>query len=172
MNQPMLPALWYRRFTYLQFSNVLGYSLCYGLTTAMDTLCSQAVTGSSDRRYAGIILQRSILINTTLMIPVVFLWIFASPILQALGQDPKLSDMAGSFILYLLPAVPANLIWNALAKFLQAQGKMNPPFYILMCTFPLNVLLQYLLTWYEPTSIGYLGAPLGVQSRIGWPCLD
>ncbi|KAI9143277.1 mate-domain-containing protein [Paraphysoderma sedebokerense] len=145
----------------VMFSNVLGYSICFGLTTALDTLCSQAVTGSQDKRYAGIILQRSIIINLLVIAPIVFIWLNASPLLQVLGQDPVLSDMSGTFLIYLLPSLFPNIIFNAVSKFLQAQGLMEAPFYVLFFTFPINLVLQYLFTWYEPTAIGFYGAPIG-----------
>jgi MATE family multidrug resistance protein len=55
-------------------SNVLGFSICFGLASALDTLASQAVTGASDVRRVGIYLQRSLVINFLLAIPIVGIW--------------------------------------------------------------------------------------------------
>ena len=69
------------------FANVTGFTLVSGLSSALETLCSQAITGASDKKVAGIILQRGIILNTIMVIPLTSLWIFSEDILLALGQS-------------------------------------------------------------------------------------
>ncbi|KAJ3358412.1 hypothetical protein GGF32_000432 [Allomyces javanicus] len=146
----------------VMFSNVLGFSICFGLSTALDTLASQAVTGSANPRQAGIFLQRAILINVLLAIPISVVWIFAEPLLVLLGQEPELAYMAGNYIKLMLPGLVPNIITNCIAKFLQAQGLMDAQMLVMLAVFPINVALQYFLVYFpSPFQIGFYGAPLG-----------
>ena len=113
------------------------------MATAMDTLCSQAATiefeaisdndtdnekdnGEGKRirgnPLVGIILQRGILIEMLLCIPIFILWAFSEPLLIALGQDPELSALASLLIKWTMPGLVPFMIFECLKKYLQAQG--------------------------------------------------
>jgi len=104
------------------FCNVTGFSLGQGLASALDTLCSQAFTGSSDPHALGKHLQRSIVLMFLLSVPISFLWMYLSPVLQLLGQDPILSDMAQTIARYLIPGFLPYLISDCMKRYMQGQA--------------------------------------------------
>jgi MATE family multidrug resistance protein len=80
------------------FVNVSAWSIAYGTTTALDTLCSQAWTGSKDKTIIGVYLQRAYLILALLFIPIAMVWWHATPIMLSFNQDPELAEFAGNKI--------------------------------------------------------------------------
>ena len=127
------------------FANVTGISLVIGMSTALDTLCSQAHTGSSDPHALGKHLQRGFLIVLLVCIPVVFLWCNTTELLVFAGQDAKLADLSGQYLIHLIPGLFPIAIAECLKRYLQSQAIMNAPLFILIILSPVNVLLQYLL---------------------------
>ncbi|KAI9320209.1 mate-domain-containing protein [Dichotomocladium elegans] len=142
------------------FANVSAWSVAFGTATALDTLCSQAWTGARDKTLVGVHLQRALLILSLLLLPVAVVWWNATRILLALDQEPELAHKAGLFLRCLLLGVPAFVGFEAIKKYLQAQGIMQASTYVLMIASPLNFCLNYLLVHWEPISIGFIGAPL------------
>jgi MATE family multidrug resistance protein len=145
------------------FANVTGFSLVVGMTSALDTLCSQAHTGSSDPHALGKHLQRSFLIVILVCIPVAFLWSNTSSLLILVGQDPKLATLSGQFLVHLIPGLLPISIAECLKRYLQAQAIMKAPLFILIFLSPVNVLLQYLFVFNPSTAIGFLGAPIALS---------
>ncbi|KAI9179181.1 ethionine resistance protein [Blastocladiella emersonii ATCC 22665] len=140
------------------FSNVVGFSICFGIATALDTLAAQAVTGSKNPRQAGIFLQRAILINSVIAIPLTVAWFCAEPLLILVGQDRELSRMAGQYIRVLWIGLLPMIISNCVAKFLIAQGIMQVQFLVSLITVPVNVGLGYFLTFVDsPLRLGFYG---------------
>ncbi|KAG0183400.1 hypothetical protein DFQ28_008889 [Apophysomyces sp. BC1034] len=133
------------------FATVSAFSVSYGATTALDTLCSQAWTGARDKTLLGIHLQRALLILALIMMPIAFTWWHSESILLLLNQDPELAHLAGA---------PANVAFEAVKKFLQAQGIMQASTYCLLIASPFNMVLNYTLVYREPFQLGFIGAPL------------
>lgn len=77
-------------------SSVTAFSITYGASSALDTLCSQAWTGARDKTLLGIYLQRAILILGVIYIPITILWLNATPLLRFLKQDPEIASYAGT----------------------------------------------------------------------------
>ena len=71
----------------ISFINVTATSVCQGLSTAAETLCSQAY-GHKSFKKVGIVLQRGILILFLVMLPVWGFWLNADSVLLALHQPP------------------------------------------------------------------------------------
>ncbi|KAI9187866.1 ethionine resistance protein [Blastocladiella emersonii ATCC 22665] len=146
----------------VMYTNVLGYSFTLGLTTALDTLASQAMTGASNPRQAGVFLQRAILINLAMTLPIAVLWLFAEPLLLLVGQEPDLCHLAGSYIRYLLPSLFPSVVANGIAKYLQAQQLMKAQLLVSSVVLPVNAALQYFFVYVDsPFRMGYYGAAAG-----------
>lgn len=77
------------------FVNVSAWSIAYGTTTALDTLCSQGWTGAKDRTIIGVHLQRAYLVLALLFIPIACVWWNATSIMLSFDQDPELAEFAG-----------------------------------------------------------------------------
>ncbi|KAG5460980.1 MAG: multi antimicrobial extrusion protein, partial [Olpidium bornovanus] len=132
------------------FAGVTGYSVIFGLATALDTLCAQAVTGSDNQYAAGIWLQRGLCILSFCLIPVVVLWLHTEDLLLLVKQEPQLAALSGVYMRYLLPGLLPILVFECLKKFLQSQGIYNASTMILLVVCPINALLNYILVWRSP----------------------
>jgi len=141
-------------------ATVTGFSVMTGASLALDTLLSQAFTGASDVTMVGLQLQRSLVIMGLLMAPVSILWWYAEQVFLILGQHPVVAQKAAIFVRMMIPTAPAFGIFEALKKFLQAQGIFGAGTYMLLIGAPLNLILNYVLVWSPKFSLGYIGGPL------------
>jgi MATE family multidrug resistance protein len=110
-------------FAYM-FAMATGWLIALGGTTAIDTLASATFTGSKNPHDLGIILQRAFIVLFIFYIPVVLIWGFAEPIFEALGQEAYLAHDAARFLAILVPGGLGYIYFEALKKFLQAQGTL------------------------------------------------
>ncbi|KAI9327583.1 putative MATE efflux family protein subfamily [Zopfochytrium polystomum] len=145
------------------FAMVTAWVMALGSATALDTLCSQAWTGASDKTKVGVHLQRAIWIMSLMFLPIAVLWWNVEPVLLLLGQDPELSAMTAQFLRWLILGAPGYIYFEATKKFLQAQGIMHAGTYVLMIASPVNVLLNYVLVWHESYGLGFIGAPIATS---------
>ncbi|CAG8497508.1 14035_t:CDS:2, partial [Ambispora leptoticha] len=118
------------------YAAVTGWSVAMGAASALDTLCSQAWT-SGNPRMVGVYLQRSIIIILLGFCPIAITWWEANNILVLLGQDKELAQKAGI---------------------------MKAGTYVLIVCSITNALLNYALVWYEPISLGFIGAPVATST--------
>ena len=109
-------------FSYM-FATSTGWLIALGGTTALDTLCSSAFTGSRDPHNLGVLLQRAFIILGAFYVPVAILWFFAEPVFKALGQGDQLSRDSARFLWCLIPGGLGYIYFECMKKFLQAQGK-------------------------------------------------
>ena len=108
-------------FSYM-FAMATAWLIALGGTTAIDTLASASFTGSKDRHDLGVILQRSLIVLTAFYIPVALLWVFSEPVFQALGQEDYIARDSAKFLTVLVPGGLGYIFFEALKKYLQAQG--------------------------------------------------
>ena len=108
-------------FSYM-FAMCSAWLIALGGTTALDTLASSSFTGSSNKHDLGVLLQRGFVVLGLFYIPVCVLWLFSEPIFKALGQDPQLSHDSSKFLSCLIPGGLGYIYFEALKKYLQAQG--------------------------------------------------
>ena len=162
-------------FSYM-FAMATAWLIALGGTTAIDTIGSTSFTGSKNPHDLGVILQRAFIILGLFYIPVAILWIFSEPVLLALGQDAQISRDSAKFLSCLIPGGIGYIYFEALKKYLQAQGTfstpallcypfsnwlseiMRPGTYVLLITSPLNAGLNFLLVY--TFKWGLLGAPI------------
>jgi MATE family multidrug resistance protein len=109
-------------FSYM-FAMATGWLIALGGTTAIDTLASASFTGSKNRHDLGIILQRSFVVLTLFYVPVAILWIFSEPLFRALGQEEYIARDSARFLSVLAPGGLGYIYFEAMKKYLQAQGK-------------------------------------------------
>jgi MATE family multidrug resistance protein len=146
----------------VMYTNVCGFSIIVGLSTAMDTLGSQAYTGSNDKHVLGRIVQRGLVVMLLLTIPIAALFWNAEKILLAFSQDPGIAKMSGSYVRKVMPTLFPIVVSEAVKRFLQSQGIMVAGTYTallsLLLTFPLCSLLvgKRFPDW----SMGFDGAPI------------
>ncbi|RAK88774.1 MATE efflux family protein subfamily [Aspergillus costaricaensis CBS 115574] len=141
----------------LMFAMVTAWMIALGGTTALDTLASSTFTGSSNKHDLGILLQRAFFVLGLFYVPVAMLWAFSEPVFLLLGQDPQLSRDSARFLTCLIPGGLGYIYFEAMKKYLQAQGIMRPGTYVLLITVPFNAFLNYLFCY--AFHMGLLGAP-------------
>ncbi|CAG8528697.1 14937_t:CDS:2 [Acaulospora morrowiae] len=144
------------------YASITCWSICYGTITALDTLCPQGYT-SGNPKMVGVYTQRSILIMMLEFIPIGIIWWVAEDVLISLGQEIELSKLAALYLRYSLWGVPPCLIFWCLEKFLQGQGIMKATTQVLLICCPANLILNYVLVWWEPIALGFVGAPIATS---------
>ena len=140
--------------------NVTGSCIAQGCATALDTLCSQAYTGSSDTTALGKHLQRGLIVSFIFCIPISLLWLNAEIVFLFLGQSPVIAKLAGTYCRWSIPGLYPMFINECLRRYLQSQGIMKPGMYVTFVSAILAVSLQWALVWSDQYSIGYVGGPL------------
>lgn len=108
-------------FSYM-FAMATGWLIALGGTTAIDTLASAAFSGGHNPYELGIILQRAFVVLAAFYVPVVVLWFASEPLLLALGQEAYLARDASRFLMVLSPGGLGYIYFEAMKKYLQAQG--------------------------------------------------
>ncbi|GHP06046.1 hypothetical protein PPROV_000479300 [Pycnococcus provasolii] len=150
----------------ISFSNVSGLSLVIGVSFALETLVSHA---NGAKRFAdcGVHLQRSFVTCFAIMVLVSTFWLLGPRIFLALGQPAKVSELAGIYLIWLMPAVWGQAISNSIQRFLQAQGDFTPLLVLSMPLFAIQLALLYVLA--KPSAMGYKGAAMAsnITSWVG-----
>lgn len=108
-------------FSYM-FAMSTAWLIGLGGTTALDTLCSSAFTGSHDPHELGILLQRAFITLGGMYVPIIIIWGFSEPIFKALGQSDQLSHDSARFLWCLIPGGLGYIYFECMKKYLQAQG--------------------------------------------------
>ncbi|CAN1313000.1 Protein DETOXIFICATION 29 [Linum perenne] len=127
-------------------SVIAGFSfgVMLGMGSALETLCGQAY-GAKQLDMLGIYMQRSWVILTSTAIILSFLYIFAGPFLELIGQKPEISRAAGTFSIWMIPQLFAYAANFPIAKFLQAQSKIMAMALISTAALVLHTFFSWLL---------------------------
>ncbi|KAG6382597.1 hypothetical protein SASPL_157733 [Salvia splendens] len=123
------------------FGFVLGIQL--GMVGGVGTLCGQAY-GAKQYEKLGIYLQQSCIILLVVCILVTPLFVFAAPVLKALGQDHSIADMAGDVAPWFIAVVFLYGAMYGCNAYLQSQSKN----FILSCYAIVSLLVHVLLSWF------------------------
>ncbi|KAJ3214922.1 hypothetical protein HK099_006610 [Clydaea vesicula] len=139
------------------WANVTGFSIGIGAASALDTLCSQAHTGSTDKFALGKHLQRSLTVMTIISIFISIFWYFFTERLLILtGQEPDIARLSTIYICWLIPGLIPNLFYECIKRYLQCQKIMSGVLFVIILASPLNMFLQWFLVW-GPLSLGFIG---------------
>ncbi|XAR65109.1 hypothetical protein NMG60_11009086 [Bertholletia excelsa] len=124
-----------------------AFGALMGMGSALETLCGQAF-GAGKLDMLGIYMQRSwVILNATSLV-LMFIYIFAEPILKLIGQTPEISEAAGVLSIWMIPQLFAYAMVFPLAKFLQAQSKMVAMAVIAAVALVLHTFFSWLLMLY------------------------
>jgi len=154
--------------TAVVFMNMVAVSVGFGLSSALDTLCSQAHGGaasskgsspqhsSSTSSIMSVYFKTSVVVCISWSLVVAVIFCYSEDILLALNQPPAVSHFTSIFLWYLLPGVPFLLVYNAMSRVMQAQNVAQPQFYVSVVANLVHVALGYYLVFH--TEWGWLGA--------------
>lgn len=112
-------------FSYM-FAMSSAWLIGLGGSTALDTLASSSYTGSKNPHDLGILLQRGFIVLTAFYIPVAILWACSAPVFRLLGQEEYICVDSAKFLTALIPGGLGYIYFEAMKKYLQAQGS-HPP---------------------------------------------
>ena len=127
----------------ISFGNVTGTSIVIGISSGMDTLCSQAY-GGKNYHLVGVYFQRAGLLLLLVCFPIWALWLNAESLLILLHQDAGVAAVAGKYLRILCVAKPAVIIFTISEKFLQTQNVVNPTIFITVVGNAVNICSHYL----------------------------
>ncbi|ORY95282.1 mate-domain-containing protein [Syncephalastrum racemosum] len=165
---------------------ITSQSFAIGITSALDTLCSQAWTGSTDKGLTGLYLQRASAILFALCAVISVFWWSAGPFLEWMGQEHAVAQGAETYLRYTLIGQMCLMGFEALKRYLQAQGATQAAPAVLCVVTPIHLYLSIQLAG----AYGLIGACvatclgsmvmlslLGVYTHIarregwsGWSC--
>lgn len=69
----------------------------------------------------GIVMQRAILIDFCIVVPILLVWLHISPLLTALGQDARIADLAGKLLVWGSPQLLLTAVGVGVEKFQTSQ---------------------------------------------------
>ena len=75
----------------------LALYIIMGMNGALETLVAQAY-GADQLVLCGVYLNRARVINTIVILPLIFVLIFTKPLLSALGQQEEVVEHASSYV--------------------------------------------------------------------------
>jgi MATE family multidrug resistance protein len=145
----------------LMWVNITAQSLFVGSQFGLGALSAQAF-GARNHRRVGLLLQRQLLMNWVLCVPIACIWFWTEELLLALGQPPRVSAFAGQFVRWQLPGLPFMPVWMGLMTFLRSQGLVRLPMVVSLVNGALGLLLCYGMT--RETALGFAGAPLSTSA--------
>ena len=143
----------------LSFANVTGNAVTIGLSSALDTLCSQAY-GAQQYRRSGLYFQRGLFIHALLCFPLAALWLNSETVLLLIHQDPGVAGVAGQFLLIYSLSLPALQITFLSLKLFQAHNLIFPQIFISLLGLLFNIVEQYLLVVY--LQLGIAGSAIAL----------
>ena len=147
--------------------NVTGYSLSYGMCTALDALISQAY-GAKEYQLLGLHTQRAMVILTLFSFPVALIWWETTWLLiNVLGIDPLIADLAGQWAHVLTIGLWPSLMFEILKKFLQGQQIIWPS---LVASIVRTVVTLVCSIWFSSRGMGFIGIAIA-SVTAQWACL-
>uniref|UniRef100_A0A5B7A9J8 Protein DETOXIFICATION n=1 Tax=Davidia involucrata TaxID=16924 RepID=A0A5B7A9J8_DAVIN len=145
------------------WSTVTGLTFMIGLSGALETLCGQGF-GANLYRMLGIYLQSSCIISFCFSVIISIFWFYTTPILILLHQDPLISESAGLYMKYLIPAIFAYGLLHNLLRFLQTQSVVMPLFVCSVIPLIIHIGITYVLVHWTP--LAFKGAALAVSISL------
>lgn len=131
--------------------------------SALETLCGQAY-GAGQLDMLGIYMQRSWVILLVTALFLMFIYIFATPLLKLIGQTEDISNAAGGLALRMIPQLFAYAINFPISKFLQAQSKMM----VMACISAVVLGLHTLFSWLLMLKLGWGLAGGALVLNLSW----
>lgn len=143
------------------FATCTGSMVSIGGATALDTLCSQAVTSVKTQNNPTVLgrhLQQSLFVLSALFLVIITpIWIFSGHLFVALGQEEDFARGTGRFLLFMIPAGYFQIWAECLKKYGQVQGQSDAVGWIVGVAAAVGVVANILLI--KITGFGAYGAP-------------
>lgn len=132
----------------------------FGMSTALETLNGQAY-GAKQYQNLGIQTYTALFSLILACFPLSLMWIYMSKILTFMGQDPQISQEAGEFSMWLVPALFGYAALQSLVRFFQAQSLIMPLLIGSCITICFHIILSWVLVF--KSGLANLGAALSIS---------
>jgi MATE family multidrug resistance protein len=142
------------------YANVTGYSLMFGLSSAAETLCSQAY-GDKQYKQMTIWALRTSLFLLVCTIPVYLMWSFSEDLLVLAGQQADIAKLSGEFLHILSFGMLPLVLYEVLKKWCQAQHVVKLFVVSGIAANICNVIACYLLIY--TYDFGFIGAAISTS---------
>lgn len=138
---------------------IAGFAIFEGMATALDTLCSQAY-GSNNLTGVGVHVQRMLVLMAIVSVPLAAIWGTSPKILALFVDQERVIVKAGAFLRVSILGMPGYASFEALKRFLQAQGNFSVAMIILLICTPVNAFTSWFFAF--QLGMGLNGAALGI----------
>ncbi|KAI0505210.1 MATE efflux family protein [Xylaria bambusicola] len=138
---------------------IAGFAIFEGMATALDTLCSQAY-GSNNLTGVGVHVQRMLVLMAVVSIPLATIWAASPSILSLFVDQEHVIAKTGAFLRVSILGMPGYASFEALKRFLQAQGNFSIAMVILLICTPVNAFTSWFFAF--QLGMGLNGAALGI----------
>ncbi|KAM0032419.1 putative multi antimicrobial extrusion protein [Helianthus debilis subsp. tardiflorus] len=109
----------------ISFTNVTGFSILFGMASALETLCGQAY-GAQKYHMLGAYTYGAMISLILVCLPISILWIYIDKLLILIGQDPLISAEARKFSVWLIPTLFPYAILQLMTRYLSSQSLIFP----------------------------------------------
>ncbi|KAH9324794.1 hypothetical protein KI387_004972, partial [Taxus chinensis] len=141
----------------------ISLGLMVGMSSAQQTLSGQAF-GAKKFNMLGVYLQQSFVIMNGMALLFSLLYIFAAPLLKAVGQSEEVADLTGQFALWSLPQLFAYANYFPVQKFFQSQRIVMMQAVICGGSLVCHIFLNWLLI----TKLGFGLLALAMALNASW----
>jgi len=148
----------------LSWMNLSGFTLIYGLASALDTLCSQSY-GAGEKKQLGLYLQRGIAIGSVTSVMIALCWWWGADILKLCGIEPEVLESTNIFLRIAVIGLFPAMVSEKIKRYMQAQSRLAPVLWTAFGCAILTAGLGYFLI--EVASFGVYGAGL-CYAIIAW----
>lgn len=140
-----------------------AFGFLLGMASALETLCGQAF-GANKYHMLGIYMQRSWIVLFLCSIFLLPLYIFATPIMKALGQPEDVAEQTGVLALWFIPLHISFAFQFPVQRFLMSQLKSGVLAWVAVPIFGFHVVASYLVS--VRSGFGVIG--LAVVLDVSW----
>ncbi|KAF5791444.1 putative multi antimicrobial extrusion protein [Helianthus annuus] len=141
------------------FANVTGYSLLFGLASALETLCGQAY-GARQYHRLGAYTYGAMISLVLVCFPISILWFYVDKLLILIGQDPLISAEARKFSVWLIPTLFPYSILQLFIRYLLSQSLIFPMLWSSVAVLVIHIPLCWALVFQQ--GFGAAGAALAI----------
>ncbi|KAL8493555.1 hypothetical protein ACS0TY_024660 [Phlomoides rotata] len=136
-----------------------------GMSSAIETLCGQAY-GAKQYHMMGIYLQRSWLIDLSVLTIFVPIFVFARPMFKLLGQEDAVAESAGRISLWFLLYPYSTVFTSTIQAYLQSQQKNAIIAWLSVMQFAVHIPLSWLFVCVADWGVNGAMAALSVSSWL------
>ena len=149
----------------ISFANVTGSALSVGLSSGLETLCSQSY-GAKQYKRSGLYFQRSLLVHFLICFPLAVVWMNTETIMLLLAQDTQVAKVAGDFMTIYAVSLPAIQVSFLALKLFQSHNIVFPQIIVILVSLLSNAAIQYLLVVYFQFGIPGSAAALTISQYV------